>query len=131
MLHLVGSPRSAAEALAAWYSGDLLIAQTEVMDLDETLYREGEWVVKMYAEAMSPGSPRWMQGSKQRIERISENEIIEALDYFDEKKFNYIRKKTLDVGNEGIRDLESTLEKIEVTFLVTISIRISPKVKRH
>lgn len=73
------SPRSAAEALAAWYSGDLLIAQTEVMDLDETLYREGEWVVKMYAEAMSPGSPRWMQGSKQRIERISENEIIEAL----------------------------------------------------
>ena len=44
------------------------------------------------------------------------NEIIEALDYFDEKKFNYIRKKTLDVGNEGIRDLESTLEKIEVTL---------------
>ena len=73
------SPRSAAEAFAAWYSGDLLIAQTEVMDLDETLYREGEWVVKMYAEAMSPGSPRWMQGSKQRIERVSEIEILESL----------------------------------------------------
>ncbi|MAV07373.1 MAG: hypothetical protein CMA29_05735 [Euryarchaeota archaeon] len=73
------SPRSAAEAFAAWFSGDLLIAQTEVMDLDETLYREGEWVVKMYAEAMSPGSPRWMQGSKQRIERISEVEILESL----------------------------------------------------
>ena len=49
------------------------------MDLDETLYREGEWVVKMYAEAMSPGSPRWMQGSKQRIERVSEVEILESL----------------------------------------------------
>ena len=73
------SPRAAAEAFAAWFSGDLLIAQTEVMDLDETLYREGEWVVKMYAEAMSPGSPRWMQGSKQRIERVSEVEILEAL----------------------------------------------------
>ena len=73
------SPRSAAEAFAAWFSGDLLIAQTEVMDLDETLYREGEWVVKMYAEAMSPGSPRWMQGSKQRIERVSEVEILESL----------------------------------------------------
>ena len=73
------SPRSAAEAFAAWFSGDLLIAQTEVMDLDETLYREGEWVVKMYAEAMSPGSPRWMQGSKQRIERVSEIEILESL----------------------------------------------------
>lgn len=73
------SPRSTAEAFAAWFSGDLLVAQTEVMDLDETLYREGEWVVKMYAEAMSPGSPRWMQGSKQRIERISEIEILEGL----------------------------------------------------
>jgi len=73
------SPRAAAEAFAAWFSGDLLIAQTEVMDLDETLYREGEWVVKMYAEAMSPGSPRWMQGSKQRIERVSEVEILESL----------------------------------------------------
>ena len=73
------SPRSAAEAFAAWFSGDLLIAQTEVMDLDETLYRKGEWVVKMYAEAMSPGSPRWMQGSKQRIERVSEIEILESL----------------------------------------------------
>ncbi|MBJ61413.1 MAG: hypothetical protein CMB54_05815 [Euryarchaeota archaeon] len=73
------SPRAAAEAFAAWFSGDLLIAQTEVMDLDETLYREGEWVVKMYAEAMSPGSPRWMQGSKQRIERVSEVEILQSL----------------------------------------------------
>ncbi|MEC7688626.1 MAG: NAD(+)/NADH kinase [Candidatus Thermoplasmatota archaeon] len=73
------SPRAAAEAFAAWFSGDLLIAQTEVMDLDETMYREGEWVVKMYAEAMSPGSPRWMQGSKQRIERVSEVEILESL----------------------------------------------------
>ena len=73
------SPRAAAEAFAAWFSGDLLIAQTEVMDLDETLYREGEWVVKMYAEALSPGSPRWMQGSKQRIERVSEVEILESL----------------------------------------------------
>ena len=73
------SPRSAGEAFAAWFSGDLLIAQTEVMDLDENLYRKGEWVVKMYAEAMSPGSPRWMQGSKQRIERVSEVEILESL----------------------------------------------------
>ena len=48
------------------------------MDLDENLYRKGEWVVKMYAEAMSPGSPRWMQGSKQRIERVSEVEILES-----------------------------------------------------
>ena len=73
------SPRASAEALAAWITGDLLIAKTEVMDLDEDLYRDGEWVVRMYGEANTPGSPRWMQGSKQRVERVSETEILEGL----------------------------------------------------
>ena len=73
------SPRASAEALAAWITGDLLLATTEVMDLDEDLYRDGEWVVRMYGEANTPGSPRWMQGSKQRVERVSETEILEGL----------------------------------------------------
>ena len=73
------SPRASAEALAAWITGDLLLAKTEVMDLDEDLYRDGEWVVRMYGEANTPGSPRWMQGSKQRVERVSETEILEGL----------------------------------------------------
>ncbi|DAC24680.1 MAG TPA: hypothetical protein D7H85_06105, partial [Candidatus Poseidoniales archaeon] len=73
------SPRASAEALAAWITGDLLLARTEVMDLDEDLYRGGEWVVRMYGEANTPGSPRWMQGSKQRVERVSETEILEGL----------------------------------------------------
>ena len=73
------SPRASAEALAAWITGDLLLARTEVMDLDEDLYRDGEWVVRMYGEANTPGSPRWMQGSKQRVERVSETEILEGL----------------------------------------------------
>ena len=73
------SPRASAEALAAWITGDLLLARTEIMDLDEDLYRDGEWVVRMYGEANTPGSPRWMQGSKQRVERVSETEILEGL----------------------------------------------------
>lgn len=44
------------------------------------------------------------------------SEVIDAHDCFNEKKFSYIRKKTLDVGNEGIRDLESTLSHIEVNL---------------
>ena len=73
------TPAAAAEALAAWITGDLLMARTEVMDLDEDRYREGEWVVRRYGEAMTPGSPRWMQGTKQPIEAGSEEEVIEAL----------------------------------------------------
>ena len=73
------SPKAAAEVLSAWLNGELLIASTEVLDLDEELYREGRWVVRLYAEAMTPASPRWMQGTKQRVEASGEEEIVEGL----------------------------------------------------
>jgi predicted polyphosphate/ATP-dependent NAD kinase len=73
------SPKAAAEVLSAWLNDDLLLASTEVLDLDEERYREGEWVVQLYAEAMTPASPRWMQGSKQRIEASGEEDTIEGL----------------------------------------------------
>ncbi len=73
------TPRAAAEVLHAWLRGDLLIANTEVMDLDEEAYLRGEWKVRLYAEAMTPSSPRWMQGAKQRIETSDESEIIEGM----------------------------------------------------
>ena len=73
------SPKAAAEVLSAWLDGDLLLASTEVLDLDEERYRQGEWVVQLYAEAMTPASPRWMQGSKQRIEASDEEDTTEGL----------------------------------------------------
>ena len=73
------SPKAAAEVLSAWLNGDLLLANTEVLDLDEERYRKGEWVVQLYAEVMTPASPRWMQGSKQRIEATDEEDTIEGL----------------------------------------------------
>ena len=73
------SPKAAAEVLSAWIHGDLLVSSTEVLDLDEDLYRKGKWVVRLYAEAFSPNSPRWMQGSKELIQTDSEEEIIIGL----------------------------------------------------
>ena len=73
------SPNAAAEVLIAWLEGDLLLARTEVMDLDEDVYREGRWSVRMFGEALMPASPRWMQGAKMRVEASEENEVLEAL----------------------------------------------------
>ena len=67
------SPKAAAEVLSSWISGELLVSSTEVLDLDEELYRKGDWVVTLYAEAFSPNSPRWMQGSKELIPTDSED----------------------------------------------------------
>ena len=60
------SPKAGAEVLGSWLEGDLLISSTEVLDLDEEKYRNGEWAVRLYAEAKTPASPRWMQGAKMR-----------------------------------------------------------------
>mgnify|MGYP000114896372 FL=1 len=73
------TPNAAAEVLAAWLAGDLMLASTEVMDLDEEAYREGEWKVRMYAEVQTPSSPRWMQGAKMRVAAAEEEEVLEGL----------------------------------------------------
>ena len=73
------SPKAAAEVLSSWLEGNLLLSSTEVLDLDEDLYREGKWVVRLYAEAITPASPRWMQGSKMRVEASGEEEVIQGL----------------------------------------------------
>tara|TARA_B100000927_G_scaffold113263_1_gene91551 strand:- start:22274 stop:23416 length:1143 start_codon:yes stop_codon:yes gene_type:complete len=73
------SPKAAAEVLSSWINQDLLLSSTEVLDLDEDLYRQGKWVVRLYAEAITPASPRWMQGSKMRVEASGEEEVIEGL----------------------------------------------------
>ena len=73
------SPNAAAEVLIAWLEGDLLLARTEVMDLDEDVYRQGSWSIRRYGEAMMPASPRWMQGAKMRVQATEEDEVLEAL----------------------------------------------------
>ena len=73
------TPKAAAEVIWSYFTGDLMIARTEVMDLDEELYQKGEWKVRMYGEAFTPASPRWMQGAKEQVQRESESETLEAM----------------------------------------------------
>lgn len=73
------TPKAAAEVALAFALGDLRTAITEVMDLDETVYAKGEWKVRMYGEAWTPSSPRYMQGAKEQVERVSEEDTIEGL----------------------------------------------------
>tara|TARA_B100001564_G_C20639251_1_gene671243 strand:- start:106 stop:1302 length:1197 start_codon:yes stop_codon:yes gene_type:complete len=73
------TPKAAAEVALAFMIGDLRCAITEVMDLDEEIYQEGVWKVRMYGEAWTPSSPRFMQGAKEQVERTSEADTIEGL----------------------------------------------------
>jgi len=42
-----------------------------------------------------------------------DQQTLKNVDYFDENKYNYIRKKILDLGNETAREIDKALEFIE------------------
>ena len=42
--------------------------------------------------------------------------LLNQADYFDQCKLQYLRKKILDMGNESIRDAESSLENFTISF---------------
>jgi len=51
-----------------------------------------------------------------KVQKETSKEFTENIDYFDEEKYNYIRKKILDLGNEGIRDIDKFMELIDMNF---------------
>jgi hypothetical protein len=52
----------------------------------------------------------------QKMEKASSKEFVENIDYFNEDKYNYIRKKILDNGNDAIRNIESSFKSISITL---------------
>ena len=42
-----------------------------------------------------------------------DQQTLKNVDYLDENKYNYIRKKILDLGNETAREIDKALEFIE------------------
>lgn len=81
------SPRAAAEVIDSWLRGELGMAPTEVLDLDEGLYREGQWRIAMYGEARTPAAPRWMQGTKQAVRAPGEEEFVEGISQHVKEEF--------------------------------------------
>ena len=48
------------------------------------------------------------------MEKASSKEFVENIDYFSDDKYNYIRKKILDSGNDAIRNIESSFKPIKI-----------------
>jgi len=52
----------------------------------------------------------------EKVAQETSPDFPQKIDYFSEDKYNYIRKKILDAGNDSIRELEKTLDVIDVRF---------------
>ena len=53
---------------------------------------------------------------KDRVSAHIPEELLDNIDYLTPDKYNYIRKKILDGGNEIYRELESMLEKVDFSL---------------
>tara|TARA_R100000406_G_C3084574_1_gene117901 strand:+ start:452 stop:850 length:399 start_codon:yes stop_codon:yes gene_type:complete len=56
------------------------------------------------------------QFTKKLIQSGVSPELVKKLDYFDQQKYNHIRKNILDIGNEMNRDLENHFKMINLSL---------------
>jgi len=56
---------------------------------------------------------------KTMVEKLNnkiDSNTLKNIDYFDNNKYNYLRKKILDIGNDTIREIEKNFEFIQMEF---------------
>jgi hypothetical protein len=49
-----------------------------------------------------------------KLETHVDKDTLKDVDYLSSEKLKYYRKKTLDVGNEAIRDFERSVENLDI-----------------
>lgn len=76
------SPQAAAELAIGYVNGELEARETEIVDVDEELYRSGELQTKLYAVARTPYLPALIQERKRIYSSRSEDEFKEQIALF-------------------------------------------------
>jgi hypothetical protein len=51
-----------------------------------------------------------------KLSKKNDIETLKSIDYFDENKYNYIRKRILDLGNESLREIEKNFEFLDLNI---------------
>lgn len=67
------TPLHAARILLRFLSGEIGVADAEIVDLDEERYRRDEWAVRLYMTARAPAEPHQVQSAKALIAGVSED----------------------------------------------------------
>ena len=68
-----------AKMLLEFINKRLIVGDAEIMDLDEELYRKGEWKVRLYGVAKGIIEPTYIQVGKSCFESISDDEVKDEL----------------------------------------------------
>lgn len=76
------SPEAAAELALGYVRGELNARETEVVDVDEELYRSGELQTRLYATAKTPYKPILVQERKRIYASTDEEEFKDQIALF-------------------------------------------------
>ncbi len=76
------SPEAAAELALRFLKGELNVRETEIVDVDEDLYRSGELQTRLYATAETPYLPALVQERKRIYSSSSEEEFKDEIAIF-------------------------------------------------
>jgi predicted polyphosphate/ATP-dependent NAD kinase len=71
--------RAVAKMLIEFINHTLTIGEADILDLDETLYRNGEWNVRLYGIAKGIIEPTYIQVGKTSYESVSEDSVKDEL----------------------------------------------------
>ncbi|RLA46065.1 MAG: ATP-NAD kinase [Gammaproteobacteria bacterium] len=92
------NPVRTAEIVWAFLQDRLTTAQTEVLDLDEARYREGEWNVRLYHAALTPYEPMRIQLAKAVIEETGDAAVKDAIAVYLLEEFERDKTELVFLG---------------------------------
>ena len=111
------TPAHTASILIGFLQNELDLVETEILDLDEARYRNGEWVVRLYHAALTPFEPTLTQAAKAVLDEQADMEFkLEIARHLsDEIKANPHRLYVIGPGTT-VQSLAAEL-KIDKTLL--------------
>jgi predicted polyphosphate/ATP-dependent NAD kinase len=109
------SPEAAAELALLFLKGDLQTRETEIVDVDEELYRQGELQTRLFALARTPYKPVLVQDRKRIYSSKSEEDFKDQIAQFAREFMIDGSAYILGAGTTTARIAE--LQGIEKTLL--------------
>ena len=104
--------RATAKMLHEFLQGTLTVGDADIMDLDEDLYRKGEWNVRLFGVAQGIIEPTYVQVGKTTFESVSEQGIKDELAEHIEDEMNDHPDMLFLLGSGGT--IEYIAQKIGV-----------------
>jgi predicted polyphosphate/ATP-dependent NAD kinase len=112
-----------AKILHEFVIGQLTIGDAEIMDLDEDLYRKGEWRIRLFGVALGIVEPTYVQVGKMSFESVSDEatkdelteHVLDEMEHNSEFLFLFGSGGTIDYIAQKI-SLDNTLLGIDAVY---------------